>query len=96
MKALGGLALGVCLFGLAGAAQALDLETARAQGALCEGQDGLLRVLTDSPEIKALADATNARRLQIYRDSAQRQGVGVEQVQAVSGASLRQKHPACP
>ncbi|CCG09601.1 Putative uncharacterized protein [Pararhodospirillum photometricum DSM 122] len=74
----------------------MDLETARAQGILCEGQDGLVRVLTGGPEATALAETTNARRLQIYRDSAQRQGVGVEQVQAVSGASLRQKHPACP
>ncbi|GEO80004.1 DUF1318 domain-containing protein [Pararhodospirillum oryzae] len=81
---------------LAPMAQALDLDGARNQGLVCEAPDGLVRALAPSPEVKALVADTNARRMQAYQASAQTQNVPVNQVQAVSGGLLRQKHPACP
>lgn len=74
-----------------GSAWAISLDEARASGLVCEGPDGLLRQRGGGADVAALVDRINARRMSAYRDTAQREGVSLDKVQAFMGNRLRAK-----
>lgn len=74
---------------------AMSLNEARSQGAVCETTDGLLRATGGSGDVSKLVSDTNAQRMQSYRTEAQKQGVPVADVQAISGAQLRARYTPC-
>ncbi|MGB0695134.1 MAG: DUF1318 domain-containing protein [Rhodospirillaceae bacterium] len=91
------LALGlVALLAIpASPAHAISLNEARSAGLVCEGPDGLIRKTGGGGDVDALVNATNAQRMAVYQNSASSEGVPVNQIQAVSGAKLRQSHRPC-
>jgi uncharacterized protein YdbL (DUF1318 family) len=89
-----GLSLGLTS-GLVGMAQASALDDARAKGFVCEAANGLLKATGGGGDIKNLVKATNSKRMKLYQDTASKEGVPVTQIQAVSGAKLQKKYPAC-
>jgi hypothetical protein len=74
---------------------ALDLLTAKEKGLVGETMAGLIAPVTTpvSPDVQTLITTTNAGRMKIYADTARTQKVPIEQVQAVSGATLIEKTP---
>ncbi len=84
--------------GLSGVAPAfaVSLDQARAAGQVCEAPDGLLRATGGGGDVQSLVSQVNAERMQIYQQSAQKEGVPIAQIQAVSGAKLRGRYTPCP
>ncbi len=77
-------------------ALALDLDEARAKGAVGERSDGFVAAVKDSPsdEVKALVDEVNAKRRAAYEEIAKRNGAPVEAVAALAGQKLIANLPA--
>lgn len=86
----------VILGGTAAPAAAQSLDQLRAQGAVCERPDGLLRALSSDPTVQQTVDRINQERLATYRRLAQEKNATVEQVRIVSGEKLQGKYGACP
>jgi uncharacterized protein len=75
---------------------AMDLVTAKAQGLVGETPQGYIEIVTPpgDTEVQALVAIVNDGRKKIYAENATKQGVKLEQVEAVAGASLIEKTPA--
>ena len=75
---------------------ALDLDEARAKGALGERSDGYVAAVKDSPsaEIVKLAAEINAKRRAAYEDIAKKTGAPLEAVAALMGEKLIASRPA--
>jgi len=69
---------------------ALDLDEARAKGAIGERADGYVAAVKDDPskEVKALVAEVNAKRRAHYEEIAKRNGAPVEAVAMLAGQKL--------
>lgn len=87
------LALTVVVFSATVALAALTLDTAKSQGLVGERPDGLIGAVKATPEATALVAATNAERMERYKDIAAKNGTAVSQVQALAGKKLTDQTP---
>ncbi|MEC9347735.1 MAG: YdbL family protein [Pseudomonadota bacterium] len=76
-----------------GPALAQSLDQLRASGAVGERFDGLAVARENTPAVRSFVDGVNARRLDIYRQKAQAQGVPVEQVGRVYATEIMRSAP---
>lgn len=83
-------ALSVCG---AGAASAMDLDAARAQGILGEQTDGYVGVREGSPEAEALAAKVNEKRRAAYDEIARRNGTSPDAVGTLAAKRLIDRLP---
>ena len=69
---------------------ALDLDEARAKGAIGERSDGYVAAVKSDPskEVKALVAEVNAKRRAHYEEIAKRNGAPVEAVAMLAGQKL--------
>jgi hypothetical protein len=76
-----------------GAALAVTLDEAKAQGLVGEKVDGFVGAVVANPgaDVQALITSTNEGRRKVYLDLAQRNGITVEAVGIVSAEKLREK-----
>lgn len=79
---------------LAAPAFAMDLAGAKADGLVGETPTGLVAMVKDAPGVADLVKTTNAGRLDIYKDTAAKQGITLEQMQAIAGKKLIDQTPA--
>jgi uncharacterized protein YdbL (DUF1318 family) len=95
IKSLLASLLAVLVLAFAVPAMADPLDDARAAGQIGERPDGYVgAVSANAPaNIKSLVQSTNAKRLAVYTDIAQKQGVPVEQVGALTAEKLIAKLP---
>ncbi|WP_316977889.1 YdbL family protein [Shumkonia mesophila] len=77
-------------------AGAASLDEYRAQGIIAERYDGLVEVRANqaSPDAERLVKEVNAKRLEIYRQRAQSQGVPAEEVGKIYAQEVAGKAPA--
>jgi uncharacterized protein YdbL (DUF1318 family) len=77
-------------------ALALDLDEARAKGAVGERSDGYVAAVKENPsdEVKKLVEEVNAKRRAHYTEIAGRNGAPVEAVAALAGQKLITNAPA--
>lgn len=75
------------------AANAADLDSYRAEGAIGERNDGLAEALSSNPEVKALVEKVNAQRKTIYAQRAAQQGVTPDAVGQIYAAEIAEKAP---
>ncbi len=96
MRKLLSLTFIILVLGLTGTAQAMDLSSAKASGLVGETQQGLIGIVTPpgSTDLQALVNSTNAARLKMYTETANKQGVTVSQVQALMAEKLYAKTPS--
>lgn len=79
----------VLLLSIASTAFALDLDSAKSQGLVCEQADGYLRALSGSAD--GLVDQINRQRAAAYADIARKNGVAVDQVGVLTARKLGPK-----
>lgn len=83
------LVLGLMAAAAALPAAAQSVDSAKASGYVGERADGLLGLVKSAPpEIRALVDQVNAKRMAGYRDIAQRNSTSVQAVQSIVGQKL--------
>ena len=83
------LALTAVLLTIATQAFALDLTSAKKQGLVGEKPDGMIAaVAAATPDVQKLVTDTNEGRLAVYKDTASKQGISVDQVQALAAQKL--------
>lgn len=77
-------------------AQAGDaLDAAKAAGQVGERPDGMLGIVgASTPALEALVKDTNARRMDVFRGIAAKNGQSLAAVQAVSGEEFIRRTPA--
>ena len=75
-------------------AMALDLDQARASGAVGEKTDGYITAIQNSPEANALVAEINAKRQQEYAAIAQKNHQPVSVVSKMAAVQLINKLPA--
>jgi uncharacterized protein len=77
-------------------ALALDLDEARAKGAVGERSDGYVAAVKEHPsdEVKQLVEEVNAKRRAYYEEIAGRNRAPVEAVAALAGQKLIANTPA--
>lgn len=75
-------------------AYADELATAKAAGQVGERPDGMLGVIKSTPAVEALVKSVNARRLEVFRGIAAKNGQSLAAVQAVSGEEFIARTPA--
>jgi uncharacterized protein YdbL (DUF1318 family) len=75
---------------VAAMAGGLDLVGARQAGLIGEQPDGLIGAVTPNPsaEVKDLIASTNQGRLDVYRETAQKQNLPLETVQKIAAEKL--------
>ncbi|RIL00260.1 MAG: DUF1318 domain-containing protein [Proteobacteria bacterium] len=92
------IALGFVLaaLGLAGAASALDLDGAKAQGLVGETTDGYVAAVEASPseEVERLVDDVNGRRRASYEAIAKKNGTPTATVAKLAAEKLLHKAPS--
>ena len=73
-----------------GAAFAMDLTAAKSSGLVGEKPNGLIEATlpNPSPELSELIQTTNAGRLEVYKESAGKQGIPLKEVQAIAAQKL--------
>ena len=74
----------------AGAAAALDLDGAKAQGLVGEKTDGYVAAVATSPsgEVQSLVDAVNAKRAATYQQIASSNGTAPDKVAALAAQKI--------
>lgn len=72
-------------------ALALDLQQARAQGAVAEKRSGYIAAVKPSPEVNALVSEVNTRRQQEYQRISKENGQSVDVVAKLAAAQVIQK-----
>ena len=82
----------VCLF--AGEAFAIDLQQARASGAVGEKTDGYVAAITNTAEVNALVADVNAKRKQRYEQIAKDTGQSVDVTAKIAAQEIITKLPA--
>ena len=75
-------------------AHADGLDSAKAAGLVGERPDGMLGVVTATPEATAIVADVNARRLAKFKDIAAKNGQSLAAVQAVAGQEFIARTPA--
>jgi uncharacterized protein YdbL (DUF1318 family) len=80
---------------LAGAASALDLETAKSAGSIGERTDGYVEAVAPSPadDVKALVQEVNAKRKASYQEIAEKNGTDAGKVAALAAQKLLERAP---
>lgn len=78
----------------AGAAFALDLDSAKTQGLVGEQPNGYLGVVKATPEAVELASEINEKRRQAYLRIARENGISLEQVANLAGQKAIEKTPS--
>jgi uncharacterized protein YdbL (DUF1318 family) len=75
---------------LTSSAFATDLETAKRSGLIGERSNGLVAATLPNPseEILSLVDTTNAGRLEIYKQTADRENIPLKQVQVLAAEKI--------
>jgi len=80
---------------LAMPAYADELATAKAAGQVGERPDGMLGIVgTSTPALEALVKNVNARRLEVFKGIAAKNGQSLAAVQAVSGEEFINRTPS--
>ncbi|QCR36050.1 YdbL family protein [Nissabacter sp. SGAir0207] len=85
--------MALCLL-CSGAAHALTLDEARAQGRLGETLGGYVAAVAPDAEAEALAAQINAARRERYQQLAARNHVSLESVAGLAGQKLVERAPA--
>lgn len=90
------LAASLLLLVHAGAARALDLDSAKQQGLVGERTDGYVGAVAASPsaEVEALVADVNAKRRDSYAAIASKNGTAVETVAALAAQKLIGRVPS--
>ncbi len=70
---------------------ALDLQSARANGAVVEQSNGYIKAAKQSPEVEALVADVNSKRRAEYQRIAKEKGSSVDAVAAVAAAEIAKK-----
>ena len=73
---------------------AIDLPGAKEQGLIGEQANGLLGVVENSAEVKALVEEINELRLAKYSQIAEKNGMTLNQVSLLAGEKTIKKTPA--
>jgi uncharacterized protein len=95
MRTLGRWLLPLVALLFAGAAGALDLDAAKAQGVVGERTDGYVAaVAAPNDEVRALVDDVNAKRRASYEQIAAKNCTDVGKVAALAAAKLLERAPA--
>lgn len=73
-----------------GAAFAMDLAAAKSSGLVGEKPNGLIEATlpNPSPELSELIQTTNAGRLAVYKESASKQGIPLQEVQSIAAQKI--------
>lgn len=73
-----------------GTAFAMDLNTAKSSGLVGEKENGLIESTLPNPsgDLKDLINSTNAGRLEIYKQMADKQGISLREVQAIAAQKI--------
>lgn len=94
MKYLISLLLCILIFS-AVPALAIDLQTAKEQGLVGETLSGYLdAVVEPNPEVKELIADINNKRKAKYAEIAEKNGIGLDQVEKLAGKKAIEKTPA--
>ena len=72
-------------------AQALSLDTAKAQGLVGERRNGYLGVVKNTAGVQALVDRINLKRRQHYMGIARQNGTNLQAVEAIVGQKVLQR-----
>ena len=80
--------MAVFALSIASSANALDLQTARAQGVIVEQPDGYVRVAISSAEAQKLAGEVNAGRKAEYEKISKANGQSVDVVAKVAAETI--------
>lgn len=74
----------------AGYAFAMDLSSAKSSGLVGEKANGLVEATLPNPsgDIKDLVTTTNAGRLEVYKQMADKQGIPLKEVQAIAAQKI--------
>lgn len=88
------IALSVLTFAMP--ASAMDVATAKKQGLVGEQTDGLLGVVfsNPSPELVALVETTNAARMSVYKEMAEKQNLSILQIKEMAANKIYDKEAA--
>jgi uncharacterized protein YdbL (DUF1318 family) len=75
---------------LTSSAFATDLESAKRSGLIGEKPNGLIAATLPNPsqDIQSLVDTTNAGRLEIYKQTADRENIPLKQVQVLAAEKI--------
>ena len=76
-----------------GKAVAIDLQQARASGAIGEKTDGYVAVITNTPEVNAFVAEVNAKRKQHYEQIAKETGQSAEVTAKIASQEIIAKLP---
>lgn len=73
-----------------GSAFAMDLSSAKSSGLVGEKQNGLIEATLPNPsaDITDLVNTTNAGRMDVYKQMAEKQGIPVKEVQAIAAQKI--------
>lgn len=73
---------------------ALDLQQAKQQGLIGEQQNGLVGAVQSSPQVSAIVNEINRKRLENYQDIARRTGTSLTVVQSRAGQLNIERTPS--
>lgn len=73
-----------------GSAFAMDLSSAKSSGLVGEKQNGLVEATLPNPSanVTDLVNTTNAGRLEVYKQMADKQGIPLKEVQAIAAQKI--------
>ena len=73
-----------------GSAFAMDLSSAKSSGLVGEKQNGLIEATLPNPsgDVTDLVNTTNAGRMDVYKQMAEKQGIPVKEVQAIAAQKI--------
>lgn len=80
----------IAVIGFSVAAYAMDLGSAKRSGLVGELPNGLIEATLPNPSssLTDLINTTNAGRLEVYKKSADKQGIPLREVQAIAAQKL--------
>lgn len=93
MQAIRHMIFAVALL-FAGAALAMDLDSAKDQGLVGEQPNGYLGVVKATPEAVEMVSDINQKRRQAYQRIARENGISLDQVANLAGQKAIEKTPA--
>jgi hypothetical protein len=73
---------------------ALDLQQAKQQGLIGERQNGLVGAVQSNPQVNAIVNDINRKRLENYQDIARRTGTSLTVVQSRAGQLNIERTPS--
>lgn len=71
-------------------ALAMDLNSAKRSGLIGEKQNGLIGATLPNPsaDLSALVDTTNAGRIEVYKQMADKQNIPLKEIQAIAAQKI--------